>query len=319
MSGPKKNLPASVKARLLALAEARRESFNDLVLRYGIERLLYRLSQSPHADRFLLKGAMLFVLWDDRMPRSTRDVDFLGIGRMEIETLVVIFRGVTQAPVPPDGLEFKAESVTAEAIREGQAYGGIRVRLEGRLGTGRVLLQIDIGSGDAITPGPEECAFPTLLDFPAPRVRAYPVYTVVAEKFEAMVSLGVRNTRMKDFHDLWFLPCRFDFDGATLHRAIAATFARRGTALHGELLPLTTGFAADRERQVQWRAFLTRNGLDAPPIVFSILMSALRAFVGPALQPTTKLWRAGIGWVGSETGGMDGTRTRDLLRDRQTL
>ncbi len=295
MSAPK-NLPASVKARLLNLAQSRHETFNDLVVRYGIERLLYRLGQSPHADRFLLKGAMLFVLWDDRMPRPTRDVDFLGFGRMEVAALVATFREIGRTPVPPDGLEFDAEAVTAEEIREGQAYGGIRVRLEARLGTGRIPLQIDIGSGDAVTPAPEETDFPALLDFPAPRVRAYPVYTVVAEKFEAMVSLGVRNTRMKDFHDVWFLSRRFDFDGATLHRAITATFARRGTALTGELLPLTAGFATDRDRQTQWRAFLTRNGLDAPPADFPALMSVLHEFVGAVLQPTAKRWRAGAGW-----------------------
>ena len=151
MSAPK-NLPASVKARLLNLAETRRETFNDLLARYGVERLLYRLGQSRHADRFLLKGAMLFVLWDDKMPRPTKDVDFLGYGRMEVDAVVAAFREIVATPVPADGLEFDAGSATGEEIREGQAYGGIRVKLEARLGTGRVRLQVDVGSGDSLRP-----------------------------------------------------------------------------------------------------------------------------------------------------------------------
>lgn len=295
MSGPK-NLPASVKARLLNLAETRHETFNDLVVRYGIERFLYRLGQSRHADRFLLKGAMLFILWDGKVPRPTKDVDFLGYGSMEIDAVVDAFREIATTTVAPDGLEFDAGSVTAKEIREGQAYGGIRVILTARFGSGRVQLQIDIGSGDAVTPDPVETDFPVLLDFPAPRVRAYPVYTVVAEKFEAIVAFGTRNTRMKDFHDLWFLSRRFDFDGATLHRALVATFARRGTAREGELLPFTDAFITDADRQAQWRAFLTRNGLAGPPEEFPAVMTELRRFIGPALRPIAQRWRAGHGW-----------------------
>lgn len=159
MSLPK-NLPASVKARLLNLAQSRNETFNDLVIRYCIERLLYRRGQSKHADRFLLKGAMLFVLWDGRVPRPTKDVDFLGFGRMEVEAIADSFREIVRTPAEPDGLEFALEAVTAEEIREGQAYGGIRVHLVVYLGKACIPLQIDVGSGDAVTPGPEETDFP---------------------------------------------------------------------------------------------------------------------------------------------------------------
>lgn len=295
MNAPK-NLPASVKARLLNVAETRRETFNDVVVRYCIERLLYRLSQSKHADRFLLKGAMLFIVWDDRTPRPTKDVDFLGFGKMETNTVAATFREIVTTPVAPDGLEFEADSVIAEEIREGHEYSGIRVKLIVRLGSGRVPLQVDIGSGDAVTPEPETTDFPTLLDFAVPRVRVYPIYTVIAEKFEAVVSLGLRNTRMKDFHDLWFLSRRFDFDGATLHRAIAATFERRGTALAGELLPFTADFIGNADRQTQWRAFLTRNGLEGPPHDFPQLMDALHDFLAPVVHPTDRRWRLSAGW-----------------------
>ena len=206
---------------------------------------------------------MLFVLWDDKMPRPTKDVDFLGYGPMEVDTVVAAFREIVDTPVPADGLEFDAGSASGEEIREGQAYGGIRVKLEARLGTARVRLQIDVGAGDVVTPGPEEANFPALLDFPAPRVRAYPVYTVVAEKFESIVALGVRNSRMKDFHDLWFLSRRFDLDGATLNRAFAATFERRGTAFAGELLPFTAAFVDDSDRPIPRSR--TRNDIRARP------------------------------------------------------
>lgn len=291
-----KNLPASVKTRLLNLAQSRNETFNNLVVRYCIERLLYRLGQSKHTDRFLLKGAMLFVLWDGRVPRPTKDVDFLGFGRMEVDAVAGAFREIVDTPVAPDGLEFDQENVTAEEIREGQSYGGIRVHLTAYLGKARIPLQIDVGSGDAVTPGPEEAVFPALLDFPAPRVLAYPTYTVVAEKFEAVVSLGTRNTRMKDFHDLWFLSRRFDFDGDMLHRAIAATFARRNTLFADELLPFTAVYIDDAERQAQWQGFLARNGLDGPPREFRNLMAELRSFISPALTPNTRRWHAGTGW-----------------------
>lgn len=294
-----KNLPASVKARLLNLAHDRHESFNELVIRYCIERLLYRVCQSKHADRFLLKGAMLFILWDNRVPRPTKDVDFLGFGRMEVDVIATAFREIITTAVPPDGLRFDADSVTADEIREGQEYGGIRVNMTAWLGKGRIPLQIDVGSGDAVTPAPEEADFPALLDFPAPRVRAYPIYTVVAEKFEAMISIGPRNTRMKDFHDLWFLSRRFDFDGSVLHQAITATFQRRGTTLGGELLPFTSTYMNDADRQVQWRGFLSRNALKTPPDQFPKLMDLLREFVAPALNPNTRHWHAGKGWAAS--------------------
>jgi hypothetical protein len=254
--------------------------------------LLYRLSQSRHTDRLLLKGVMLFVLWDNRIPRPTRDVDLLGFGDMEVETVTAVFREIAATSVPLDGLEFLPESVRAEEIREGQEYGGIRIKLIARLGTGRISLQVDVGSGDAVSPDPKVADFPALLDFPAPRVRAYPVYTVVAEKFEAIVSLGLRNTRMKDFHDLWFLSRRFDFDGETLHRALLATFGRRKTSLDGELLPFTAGYISDADRQVQWQGFLTRNGLKGQPIKFPEVMTALRKFIGPILGPNTQHWSA---------------------------
>ena len=293
-----KNLPASVKARLETLAGKRGEEFNLLLTRYGIERLLYRLSQSQHADKFLLKGAMLFAVWDIKTHRPTQDLDLLGFGPTEKEELARVFREVLQTPVPADGLVFDPDSVRAEEIREDNAYGGIRIRLMGRLGKAKVPIQIDVGAGDMVTPAPENSVFPALLDFPAPHIRSYSVYTVVAEKFEAMVKLGITNSRMKDFYDLWFLSRRFEFDGPTLGQAINATFARRETALTAIMQPLTEAFGKDETKQTQWTAFLRRNGLTGPSPKFAEVVVLLRQFIEPVLckdQAQTR-WRPGSGW-----------------------
>lgn len=284
MTAPK-NIAASVKARLQNAASKRGEDFNLVLLRYGIERLLFRLSQSPHRDHFLLKGAMLFVIWDEKTHRPTRDVDLLGFGPSEREDLIEVFKTVASTPVVADGLVFAPDSVEAEEIREDNAYGGIRVRLLGKLGTAEVPVQIDVGVGDAVTPGPETSAFPVLLDFPAPTVRTYPIYTVVAEKFEAMAKLGHANTRMKDFYDLWFMSRRFDFDHVILRRAIEATFERRQTRLPVLPEPLTDAFANDATKQAQWTAFLRRNALSGASNRFADVVAALRDFLAPVLRP----------------------------------
>jgi predicted nucleotidyltransferase component of viral defense system len=284
MTAPK-NIAASVKARLQNVASKRGDDFNLLLVRYGIERLLFRLSQSRHRDRFLLKGAMLFVIWDEKTHRPTRDVDLLGFGHSDREDLIEVFKTVATIPVIPDGLIFDSDSVQAEEIREDNAYGGIRVRLLGKLGRAEVPVQIDVGVGDAVTPEPETVAFPALLDFPAPTVRVYPIYTVVAEKFEAMVKLGNANTRMKDFYDLWFMSRRFDFDRVILRRAIEATFERRQTKLLVLPEPLTDAFANDATRQAQWTAFLRRNGLSGASNRFGDVIAALREFLSPVLSP----------------------------------
>jgi hypothetical protein len=298
---PVKNLPASVKARLLALSDKRGERFNLLVTRFGIERLLYRLSVSAHASRFLLKGAMLFAVWDGKTPRPTTDIDLLGFGSTQKDELVRIFRDVAQTPVPADGLVFDPKSIRAEEIREDNAYGGIRIRLMGWLGKAEVPIQIDVGAGDAVTPSPTSAVFPALLDFPAPHIRAYPIYTVVAEKVEAAAKLGVANTRMKDFFDLWFLSRRFEFDGPTLRQAIEATFVCRRTPLPGFPAPFTDTLANDPAKQNQWSAFLQRNGLTAVPANFPEIVTLVRGFVGPvflSVRPPAQ-WRPSLGWQSS--------------------
>jgi hypothetical protein len=282
------NLAASILARLLTLAKQRGDDYNLLLSRFGMERLLARVSASPHADRFLLKGALLFALWYDTPHRPTRDADFLGFGPDDEASLVATFRDIAAMDLG-DAIVFAPDSVKAEAIREDNTYGGTRIILVGRLGSARCALQIDVGFGDAVTPGPQTVAYPTLLgDFPAPTLRVYPVYTVIAEKYQAMVMLGQANSRMKDFFDLAVIARRTELDGATLAAAIAATFARRQTALPTEFpLALTREFSDDAAKQRQWQAFLNKNRIEAASLGDTV------ALLYDLLWPPTQVAAAG--------------------------
>lgn len=292
-SEPKKNLAASVRQRLLTLSQRRKEPFDLLLVRFGIERLLYRLSRSRHADKFLLKGAMLFAIWSDGTHRPTRDVDLLGFGTSDIEELKQIFVELCEVPVEPDGLRFLPESVVAAPIREEAAYPGTRITLEARLENARVSLQVDIGFGDVVTPAPEEVNFPALLDFAAPHLRAYPIYTVVAEKLEATVRLGEANTRMKDFFDLWFLSRRFSFEGGLLKHAIERTFARREMELPATLPPSLTAEFAER-KAATWAVFVGRNGLGN--LDMTVALEAIRAFAWPMLEAARAGTAVEVSW-----------------------
>lgn len=276
------NIAASVRQRLLNRSRAQGEDFQVLLTRYGLERFLYRLSQSPHQDRFVVKGAMLFLLWEGEFHRTTRDLDLLAFGSSEIAQLEAAVREICMVAVPDDGIVFHAETVRGRLIREDQIYEGVRVTVEARLGAARLPLQIDVGFGDTIVPAPKNEDFPTLLDFPAPTLPVYPKETVVAEKFQAMVELGITNSRMKDFYDLWYLSRYFAFDGPPLTRAIAATFERRGTPLPSETpLALTDEFATDPTKQTQWRAFLRRGDLKTEDITLQEVIDTLSDFLWP--------------------------------------
>lgn len=251
-----KNTGASVRARLLQLAKASDQSFDLVLIRFALERLLFRLSRSPHADRFVLKGAMLMMSWFDDPHRGTRDLDLLGFGDPSAEPMLATFREIL-AQDASDGVEFNADALRVDRIREELEYGGLRLRTTASISGARISLTIDIGFGDALEPGAEELDYPSMLDFPMPRLRGYARETVIAEKFQAMVALGRANTRMKDFYDIWILSRSFTFDGDRLPRAIAATFARRGTAIPQDLPDaLTPAFAEDVQKQRQWRAFV---------------------------------------------------------------
>lgn len=274
----KANLAASIRARLLNHAKKQDAEFQQVLIRFTLERFLYRLSVSPHGERFVLKGALLFDLWFDVPHRPTRDADFLGFGSSDLGTLAATFREVAAITVD-DGIIFDPESVRAAEIRKDANYAGVRVTLLGTLDNARCPAQFDIGFGDAVTPAPIETEFPVLLDdLPAPRLRVYPRETAIAEKFEALVKLGIANSRMKDYFDLWVLLRDGAVVADTLTPAIRATFERRGTPLPMAIpFGLSDDFARDVTKQRQWQAFLAKNALDAPNLdeIVAVLREAL--------------------------------------------
>lgn len=259
-----RDIAASIRARLKQCADARRQDFNLTLTHYGLERLLYRLSISPHADSYLLKGALLFAIWYEQPHRPTRDADLLGFGLDDVDSAVCAFREICGIAVD-DGIAFDAASVRGTAIRKEAGYGGVRIDLRATLDGARITLQVDIGFGDAVTPSPQTIRYPVLLDgLPAPQLRSYPKYTVVAEKLHAICLLGMANTRMKDYFDLWVLMTEGTLDPAELRRAMAATFERRQLALPAGLpAGLSDGFSSDVAKQAQWAAFLKKNRLEA--------------------------------------------------------
>ena len=282
----KRNIGHSIIEQLRNRAKANDEDFGYILARYGVERFLYRLSHSPHSNDFVLKGAQLFILWKGRSYRVTKDADLLGFGPSETDRLAGVFRDIcTAVPSDIDGIKFNPESVRAVTIREDQEYGGVRVTLTGMLHQARIHVQIDIGFGDAITPAPERLVFPTILALPAPSVLAYPPDTVVAEKFEAMIRLGMANSRMKDFYDVWLLSTLFAFDGDVLSDAISNTLRRRSTLLPpGMPLAFTKEFRGDVQKQTQWRAFVRRFKPEGVPESLDSTIEQVSAFLVPLLD-----------------------------------
>jgi nucleotidyltransferase AbiEii toxin of type IV toxin-antitoxin system len=277
-----KNLAASVKARLANLAREQKEDFQELLSRYGRERLLYRLSVSEYKERFILKGALLFAYWTGVPHRPTRDMDLLGHGSPDIALLEDVLRDLCKIEVQPDGLVFQSNSVRGERIKDDEQYEGVRLHLVALLEKARIPLQIDVGFGDRIVPGPEEIDFPTLLDFPAPHIKSYTRESMVAEKFEAMVKLGMLNSRLKDFFDIWSASQEFAFDGPTLCDAVTTTFETRGTAVPTEPpLALTDEFYDDRDKNAQWKAFLNKAKLNAERKTLPEIAEVLRSFLMP--------------------------------------
>ena len=295
------NLSASVLARLLNLAKQRGNDYNLLVNRFALERLLCRVSASPHADRFLLKGALLFALWYDEPHRPTRDADLLGFGPDDADTLIVTFRDIAAIDLN-DGIVFDPQSVRADAIRDDNQYGGQRVRLNGRISNVRCALQVDVGFGDAVTPDPQWVVFPVLLpDLTAPKLRVYPVYTVIAEKYHAMVVLGLANSRMKDFYDIAVIAKRTELQGAILAQAIAATFARRNTPLPAQPpVALTREFSENSAKQRQWQAFLNKSRIATKGLPETVAL--LHTLLWPPTQVAATRTTATAAWKPDRQG-----------------
>jgi predicted nucleotidyltransferase component of viral defense system len=276
-----KNLQASIRQRLENQARKVGRPFNEVLHYYAMERFLYRLSKSKHADKFVLKGALLLVVWRASQTRPTRDIDFLGQLSNRLPTIASAVRDICQQEVEPDGLAFDPQSITTTRIAEDADYEGVRVKLHGRLGPARLFIQVDVGFGDVIVPAPILGEYPTLLDLPAPRLYTYTRETTIAEKFEAMTKLGTLNSRMKDFFDIWLLSRQFEFDGDTLSEAISKTFVHRGTQIQLHPEGWSARFIEDPRKIAQWRAFCRNTGLKQAPTDFGDVVHGVAGFLTP--------------------------------------
>jgi predicted nucleotidyltransferase component of viral defense system len=297
---PSKNQPASIRARLLSLSQEKGEDYQRVLGRFAIERFLYRLGTSPYRDRFVLKGATLFTLWTGETHRPTKDLDLLGGGSSDIADVVQVIRVISEMQ-EDDGILFDSKSIEGAKIKEDDEYDGVRIKFRAELAGARIPLQIDIGFGDAVYPEPELATFPVLLRMSAPVIRAYPREASIAEKLHAMVELDIRNSRMKDFYDIWFMANTWTFSLASLRGAITSAFERRGAVMPDRIpFALTEEFLGDTRKMQQWKAFAGRltPGDQAPSL--AEVGAVLRAFLSPCLSletdPALHEWTPRLGW-----------------------
>lgn len=301
MSKIEDGLPASIRTKLLNHAKSLGLDYNRVLERYALERYLYRLSKSDYAERFVLKGALLMLVWLGETIRPTRDADLLGFGELDKQSLTDIFKTVCTIPFEPDAMVFQPDTIRVEDIRQNDPYGGRRITLKSRLGNARIDVQVDVGIGDAITPEPTWLDYPSLLGLPSARLRAYEPETTIAEKLHAMVVLGMANSRMKDFFDIAALAECESFHGQRLAAAIRATFERRSTAIPVMPVALTPEFATDPVKQRQWNVFLETSGFKEKAALDNRI-AVIKQFVGPLLDALTEqrdfngLWFNGGPW-----------------------
>lgn len=293
-----KDIVASVHQRLLNKARAQDQPFNELLQYFVIERFLYRLSKSPYADQFVLKGALLFRVWMAQDTRATRDIDFLAFGDITVESRVGLVTEVVSRDAT-DGLVFDKASVEGQTIKEDADYECVRILCDAFLGKAKSRLQLDISCGDTVYPEPKKERYPTLLDHPAPLLRLYPPETVFAEKLEAMIQLGVLNSRMKDFYDIWRLMQR-DFNGKALYRAVNHTIINRDTEVIS-FYELERELNESGDKQLQWSAFLQKSRVHAPEN-FAELLTEISIMASPVLEALLEgseldmTWEAGGRW-----------------------
>jgi predicted nucleotidyltransferase component of viral defense system len=301
---PHRDIVASVRQRLLNNARERGRPFNELLQYFAMERFLYRLSKSRYANNFVLKGALMFTVWEAPLSRPTMDIDFLGQVNNSIDATVTVIKEICRQKIEPDGITFDLTGIKGESIAENAGYEGVRVRFHGSLGTAHFTMQLDIGFGDVVIPAPASLKYPTILDLPAPRILGYSKESTIAEKFEAMVKLGALNSRMKDFFDIWLLSRQFDFEGQRLAAAIEKTFSTRGTNIQSEPIALMNSFAEDPAKVAQWRGFIRKNRLKNVPQDFGEVIKAIAVFLGPVAKTLAAdrsfeaIWKAPGPWRG---------------------
>lgn len=297
-----KDVAASVRARLQTHAKDTNRPFQEVLQYFAMERFLYRLSLSPHAEKFVLKGGLMLTAWRAPSSRPTKDMDFLAKMPNDVDSVVAVVREICEQTVEPDGLEFDVASLEGRIIKEDADYAGVRVNFRAALQNARIHMQVDMGFGDVITPSAVAMEYPTILDHDPPRLNGYSRETTVAEKFEAMVKLGQLNSRIRDFFDIWLLARQFDFGGRILADAVRRTFENRGTAINVEPVALTPEFASDRARQTQWNGFRRKSRIDFAPETLQEVCDAIALFIKPvaaavqANQPFEDQWAAPGPW-----------------------
>lgn len=300
MSG--RDIGASVRQRLLNKSRTQGRPFQELLQYFAMERFLYRLAKSPYSDRFVLKGALLLTAWRAPQSRPTIDIDLEGRVNNQLDHIKDVVATVCGVDVEPDGIAFNRTSIEVSRIKEDADYEGVRVQFHATLAGARIPMQLDIGFGDVITPEPTDIEYPSLLDFPAPVLRAYPKETVVAEKLEALTALGLLNSRMKDFYDLALLSRMYPFEGERLVKAVSATFRHRATTIEAEPIGLTQAYCDDPARAIQWRAFVHRSRFSEESGELVRLVTEIRQFALPMLSaiaagnPFKALWKPGGPW-----------------------
>ncbi len=299
---PAKDMAASVRQRLMNVAKTTNRPFSEVLQFFALERWLYRLSQSKHSERFVLKGALLFVAWKTPASRPTRDIDLLGRLGNDLDSIRATIAEICRTKVANDGLIFNAENIDVERITEDADYEGVRATFQARLGNARIAMQIDIGFGDVITPAPANLSYPAILELPTAELIAYNRETAIAEKLEAMVKLGELNSRMKDFFDVALLAANFESDGRALAAAIRATFDRRQTELQTDPVCFSDRFANDPVKIAQWKAFTRRSLLKEAVAEFSEVVQQVRGFLRPVMEGLVsnsaqdKKWPPGGPW-----------------------
>ena len=298
-----KNYPASIHQQLLNKAKEREKPFNDILQYYVIERFLYRLGKTRHKDSIILKGAMMFIVWNTPYARATRDIDFLAKADNSMENITQMIKDICKIEYSNDGMIYFQDTVRAEQIIEDGDYQGVRIKLTAGLGNARSTVQIDFGFGDTVFPKPEKIDFPSLINLPAPELKGYPKETVIAEKLHVMLHRGLLNSRMKDFYDLWLLMNNFDFEIDIVKEAIKETFENRKTDIILDSVIFSEEFDNNPDKDIQWKAFINKSaGLPAPD-KFKTIAKNIKTFIRPIIDSiisnkTKKMfWKAPGPWV----------------------
>ena len=296
------NVAASVRALLAAHAKAERRPFQEVLQYFAMERFLARLSKSDHREKFVLKGGLMFAVWNSSYTRPTKDIDFLAYIANDVDTAADVVREICRIDDPTDGIEFDPETVAPVMIKEDADYEGVRVTFLGHLQSARINMQIDMGFGDVVAPDPKMLTYPTILNHSAPQIRGYPAETVVAEKFQAMVQLGQLNSRIRDFYDIWSMSRQFEFNGNTLQHALENTFSHRETEMEPNPIAFQTAFTEDSAKQSQWTGFCRKSKIESAPKTLSEMVSEIASFLTPVAEAMVEqrtfdsIWKPGGPW-----------------------